>query len=322
MHCYIEPLNEVERIHVLHDLREVDPAVDNFGRTRIGSPADAVDLLSTVGYVADPRIGSVVYFALSLGRPVLVEGPAGTGKTELAKALAAITGSRLVRLQCYEGLDESKALYEWDYRKQLLCIQAAEETPGSWREVSHDIFTEDFLLSRPLLDAVRADDDVLLLIDEVDRLDLETEALLLEVLSDFQVSIPELGTVVAKKPPIVVLTSNNSRELSEALKRRCLYLHVGYPDAEREAEIVAARVAGADRDLARSVAEVVESLRRLEVKKRPSVAETLDWARILIMSRSEEAAEIDIETIIEHLPILLKNKTDIDLATAQLRGVA
>jgi MoxR-like ATPase len=201
---------------------------------RFKSVDDVTSRLREADYLADPGISGVVFLADRLEKPVLVEGPAGVGKTELAKAIAEVTGSRLIRLQCYEGLDEAKALYEWNYKKQLLRIQADREHESDWAEVEADIFSEQFLLTRPLLEAIRADEPVVLLIDEVDRVEIETEALLLEVLSDFQVSIPELGTIEGKQRPIVVLTSNNTRELSEALKRRCLYLHIDYPDIERE----------------------------------------------------------------------------------------
>ena len=215
---------------------------------RFESPQDVLDRLGAVNYLADDAISSVAYLADRLRKPVLVEGPAGTGKTQLAKSIAEITGARLIRLQCYEGLDESKALYEWNYRKQLLRIQAGQQGEGapvtadSWHALEEDIFSEEFLLTRPLLEAIRAKDPVVLLIDEVDRVELETEALLLEILSEFQVSIPELGTVKATQFPLVFLTSNNTRELSEALKRRCLFLYVGYPDLAREQAIIAARV--------------------------------------------------------------------------------
>src|SRR5918994_1585441 len=203
---------------------------------------DVIDRLRAVDYLADTNIAGVVYLADRLEKPVLVEGPAGVGKTELAKALSQTTGARLIRLQCYEGLDESKALYEWNYKKQLLRIQADREHETSWSDVEADIFSEPFLLTRPLLEAIRAEEPIVLLIDEVDRVEIETEALLLEVLSDFQVSIPELGTIEATSQPMVFLTSNNTRELSEALKRRCLYLHIDYPDMEREKEIVLTKV--------------------------------------------------------------------------------
>src|SRR2546421_1917776 len=212
--------------------------------------------LHDVKYLADEGIAGIVYLADRLGTPVLVEGPAGTGKTELAKSVARMTGARLIRLQCYEGLDESKALYEWNYKKQLLRIQAERQTEASWGEIEEDIFSEEFLLTRPLLEAIRAEEPVVLLIDEVDRVEVETEALLLEILSDYQVSVPELGTVSATQIPLVFLTSNNSRELSEALKRRCLYLHVDYPDVEREKEIIRVRVPEIDAALAQQIAKV------------------------------------------------------------------
>jgi MoxR-like ATPase len=267
--------------------------------------------LRRVNYLSDDGIAGVVYLADRLGKPVLIEGPAGTGKTELAKSVAAMTGARLIRLQCYEGLDESKALYEWNYKKQLLRIQAqrvAEGEGGTWAEVEEDIFGEDFLLTRPLLEAIRADDPVVLLIDEVDRVEVETEALLLEILSDYQVSIPELGTVVAKQIPLVFLTSNNTRELSEALKRRCLFLHLDYPTMEREKEIITTRIPDISASLADQVVRVVRSIRQLELKKSPSVSETLDWARTLLLLGK---STIDEQTYKETLHILLKYQTDI-----------
>ena len=213
---------------------------------RFGDVDEVTRRLAEVRYLATPMIANVAFLADRLEKPILAEGPAGVGKTELAKALAAATGARLIRLQCYEGLDESKALYEWNYKKQLLRIQADRAHDASWAEVEADIFSEPFLLTRPLLEAIRAADPVVLLIDEVDRVEVETEALLLEVLSDFQVSIPELGTVVGTQRPLIVLTSNATRELSEALRRRCLYLYIDYPDVEREREIVRARVPEVD----------------------------------------------------------------------------
>ena len=267
--------------------------------------------LRRVNYLSDDGIAGVVYLADRLGKPVLIEGPAGTGKTELAKSVAAMTGARLIRLQCYEGLDESKALYEWNYKKQLLRIQAqrvAEGEGGTWAEVEEDIFGEDFLLTRPLLEAIRADEPVVLLIDEVDRVEVETEALLLEILSDYQVSIPELGTVVAKQIPLVFLTSNNTRELSEALKRRCLFLHLDYPTMEREKEIITTRIPDITENLADQVVRVVRSIRQLELKKSPSVSETLDWARTLLLLGK---STIDEQTYKETLHILLKYQTDI-----------
>jgi MoxR-like ATPase len=274
--------------------------------------------LTDVGYLADERICSVVYLGDRLGKPVLVEGPAGTGKTELAKSVAAAAGRRLIRLQCYEGLDEAKALYEWNYSKQLLRIQAertgADRETADWTDLQADIFGEEFLLTRPLLAAIRAPDPVVLLIDEVDRIDVETEALLLEVLSDYQISIPELGTVTSTQIPLVFLTSNNSRELSEALKRRCLYLYLDYPAPEREQAIVLRRVPDLSVALADQITRVVGSLRRLELKKRPSVSETIDWARTLSLLGVEE---IRTELIIDTLHVLLKHQPDIEKAAAE-----
>src|SRR5215210_6498181 len=233
--------------------------------------------LAKVDYLADEGIAGVVYLADRLQKPVLVEGPAGTGKTQLAKSVAEMTGSRLIRLQCYEGLDESKALYEWNYKKQLLRIQAERNDEGTWESIEDDIFSDDFLLTRPLLEAIRSEEPVVLLIDEVDRVEVETEALLLEILSDYQVSIPELGTITARQIPLVFLTSNNTRELSEALKRRCLFLHIDYPDLEREKEIVLTKVPDITENLAEQIARIVRTIRQLELKKAPSVSETLDW---------------------------------------------
>ncbi|GAC1316511.1 MAG: MoxR family ATPase [Acidimicrobiales bacterium] len=275
------------------------------------------DGLRDVDYLSDDGIAGVVYLADRLGKPVLVEGPAGTGKTELAKSVAKLAGARLIRLQCYEGLDESKALYEWNYKKQLLRIQAqrVQEEGGTWNEVEEDIFSEDFLLTRPLLEAIRATEPVVLLIDEVDRVEVETEALLLEILSDYQVSIPELGTVTATQIPLVFLTSNNTRELSEALKRRCLFLHIDYPSLEREREIVLAKVPGISEHLADEIVRIVRSIRSLELKKSPSVSETLDWARTLLLLGVQT---IDAEQAKQTLHILLKYQSDIAKATKEL----
>ena len=265
-------------------------------------------LLDGVKYLADDGIAGVIYLADRLGKPVLIEGPAGTGKTQLAKSVAEMTGARLIRLQCYEGLDEAKALYEWNYKKQLLRIQA-EGDDRHWSEIEDDLFSEEFLLARPLLEAIRAVDPVLLLIDEVDRVEVETEALLLEILSDYQVSIPELGTVEASQIPLVFLTSNGTRELSEALKRRCLYLYIDYPDLERERAIVTAKVPDIDQNLADQVTRIVRSVRQLDLKKHPSVSETLDWARTLVLLGVER---IDAEVAAGTANVLLKYRTDID----------
>jgi len=270
--------------------------------------------------LSDDAIASVTFLADRLAKPILVEGPAGTGKTALAKAVADAVGARLIRLQCYEGLDESKALYEWNYRKQLLRIQAGRpEGSGAeeWKALEEDIFAEEFLLTRPLLEAISASEPVVLLIDEVDRVELETEALLLEILSEYQVSIPELGTVRAKQIPMVFLTSNNTRELSEALKRRCLYLYVGYPDVERERDIIVSRVPGITNALAEQIARVVRSLRTLDLKKAPSVSETLDWARTLVVLGRDEIGDEDTAAT---LHILLKYQSDIEKATKELLG--
>src|SRR2546423_6719412 len=289
---------------------------------RFESVPEVRDGLRKVDYLADEGIAGVVYLADRLQKPVLIEGPAGTGKTQLAKSVAEMSGARLIRLQCYEGLDESKALYEWNYKKQLLRIQAqrvSEAEGAKWSEIEDDIFGEDFLLTRPLLEAIRSEKPVVLLVDEVDRVEVETEALLLEVLSDYQVSVPELGTVAATQIPLVFLTSNNTRELSEALKRRCLYLHIDYPDLEREKEIVLTKVPDITENLADQIARIVRSIRQLELKKAPSVSETLDWARTLLLLG---ATEIDEAQATETLHILLKYQSDIQKAAKELSAAA
>jgi MoxR-like ATPase len=286
---------------------------------RFESVADVRSRLGEVNYLADDGIAGVVHLADRLGKPILVEGPAGTGKTQLAKSVAEMSGARLIRLQCYEGLDESKALYEWNYKKQLLRIQAERNSDSGWDDISNDIFSDEFLLTRPLLEAIRAEDPVVLLIDEVDRVEVETEALLLEVLSEYQVSIPELGTLTARQIPLVFLTSNNTRELSEALKRRCLFLHVDYPDMEREKAIVLAKVPGVTESLAEEITRIVRSLRQLELKKAPSVSETIDWARTLVLLGVEHIDEV---TATDTINILLKYQSDISRATKELNAQA
>ncbi len=281
---------------------------------------DLAERLRSAGYLADTATATVVHLAGVLGKPVLVEGPAGTGKTQLAKSVAQLTGKKLIRLQCYEGLDESKAIYEWDYRRQLLQLQLLSPAGGTTASGTASlsqagIFGEDFLLSRPLLAAIRADEPVVLLVDEVDRLDPEAEALLLEVLSDYQVSIPELGTVTARHIPQVFLTSNNTRDLSEALKRRCLYLHLGYPTVAREAEIVALHVPELGAHLAREVAELVAVLRAADLRKPPSISESADWARTLL---ALGATELTDDLTRQTLPVLLKYQQDINVALAEL----
>ncbi len=283
--------------------------------TWFDSAADAGKRLAAAGYLADQATATTTYLAWALEKPLLVEGPAGVGKTELAKAIGRAAGADLVRLQCYEGLDEARALYEWNYKKQLLRIQASG-TDQSWSETHDDIFTEEFLLTRPLLTAIRRDEPTVLLIDEVDKTDVEVEGLLLEVLSDFQVTIPELGTMSAVRRPLVVLTSNATRELSEAVRRRCLYLHIGYPEAEREHAIVVSQVDGIEDTLARQIVETVTRLRALDLKKSPSIAESVDWARTLVAlgTGTLDAAAIDAT-----LGVVLKHSSDLDRAVRELR---
>ncbi|HEY4896920.1 MAG TPA: MoxR family ATPase [Solirubrobacteraceae bacterium] len=265
--------------------------------------------LRSVGYLPGESTALVTYLATRLGKPVLVEGPAGVGKTELAKALASHLGRELVRLQCYEGLDEAKALYEWNYRKQLLRIQA-EATDTGWDAVQEDIFGEEFLLSRPLMTAIASEKPVVLLIDEIDKTDQEFEAMLLEVLSDFQISIPELGRVEARTHPVVLLTSNNSRELTEALKRRCLYLWLDYPALEHELEIVKLHAPELSETVARRLVEVIGMVRDLDLKKPPSIAESIDWARALLLLGVKD---IDEDTFLETMSVIIKHRTDMDV---------
>jgi MoxR-like ATPase len=278
------------------------------------SAEDAAAALERTGYLANKGIAQVVFLSDRLEKPILAEGPAGVGKTSLALAASEATGRRLIRLQCYEGLDEAKALYEWNYHKQLLRIQADEGK--SWHDLEGNIFGEEFLLTRPLLEAVTATDPVVLLIDEVDRIEMETEALLLEVLDTFQVTIPELGTVRGPHRPLVVLTSNNTRELSEALKRRCLFLHIDYPDIEREKQILLSRVGGLGEELALRIAQVVRSIREVPLRKAPSVSESIDWARTLLILGIDD---VDVGVTRDTMNVLLKYQSDIDKALAELR---
>ncbi|HEX5497383.1 MAG TPA: MoxR family ATPase [Mycobacteriales bacterium] len=284
---------------------------------RFASTADVADRLATAGYLADDAIATTVFLADRLGKPLLVEGPAGVGKTALADAVATATRADLIRLQCYEGLDEARALYEWNYRKQLLRLQSADA--GSWQESSQEIFGEEFLLPRPLLTAIRRTGPTVLLIDETDKADVEVEGLLLEVLSDFQVSIPELGTISAAGRPFVLLTSNATRELSEALKRRCLFLHLDYPSADRERAIVLSRVPEVGEALADHLVRVVRALRALELKKAPSIAETIDWARTLLALGLDTVDALDALAVSSTLGVLLKHASDHARAATDLR---
>jgi len=274
--------------------------------------------LAQARYITTPRVETVLYLALVLEKPLLVEGPAGAGKTELAKVAAAMLGTELIRLQCYEGLDEAHALYEWNYQKQLLRLQVDREKATPWEELAGHVFSRDYLLERPLLRAIVAPRRVVLLIDEVDKADEEFEAFLLEVLSDYQVSVPELGTIRAVERPVVVLTSNQRRELSEALKRRCLHLYLEFPGVEKEREIIALKVPELDEHLRARVAEFVAGLRRLELRKAPSIAETLDWARALVALRIRE---LDAEAVRRTLAVLLKHEEDVRKAEPKIKAM-
>ena len=290
---------------------------------RFTSVDDVRERLAAHGYLASDAIATTVYLADQLGKPLLVEGPAGVGKTALSAAVASATAGELVRLQCYEGVDEARALYEWNHAKQLLRITAAGahhdpkgEDEADWTSVKEDIFTDEFLLSRPLLTAIRNEHPTVLLIDELDKADVEIEGLLLEVLSYFQVTVPELGTIRAAQTPFVVLTSNATRELSEALRRRCLYLHIDYPEAALEREIVALTVPDLDDALASSIVRLVGALREMRLRKSPSVAETIDWARTLLSLGAD--GDLDPELVRSTLGVVLKHKEDIELADEKL----
>src|SRR3954470_1153103 len=278
------------------------------------SAQEVADGLREAGYLAGESTALVSYLAARLGKPVLVEGPAGVGKTELAKALSRYLDRRLVRLQCYEGLDEAKALYEWNYRKQLLRIQAERQGTG-WDDVQDDIFGEEFLLERPLMTAIASEKPVVLLIDEIDKTDQEFEAMLLEVLSDFQISIPELGTVTSKSHPVVLLTSNNTRELTEALKRRCLYLWLDYPSLEHELEIVKLHTPELPEAVGRKLVEVIAQVRDLDLKKPPSIAESIDWARALLLLGAQD---IDSKVFADTMSVIVKHRTDLDVVAERV----
>jgi MoxR-like ATPase len=282
--------------------------------TQPTSVDDVARGLRSVGYLPGEATALVSFLAAKLDKPVLVEGPAGVGKTELAKALASYLDRRLVRLQCYEGLDEAKALYEWNYRKQLLRIQTEADTAG-WQEVQEDIFGEEFLLPRPLMTAIASVDPVVLLIDEIDKTDQEFEAMLLELLSDFQISIPELGRIDARTQPVVLLTSNNTRELTEALKRRCLYLWLDYPALEHELEIVRLHVPELEQTVARKLVEIIHEVRELDLKKPPSIAESIDWARALMLLG---AGDIDQATFAQTMSVIVKHRSDLDTVAARV----
>jgi MoxR-like ATPase len=281
-----------------------------------GSVADVAERLASVGYLASTAVATTVFLADRLGKPLLVEGPAGVGKTELAKAVATATDAGLVRLQCYEGIDEARALYEWNHAKQLLRITAGQNRSETWDETRDDVFSEEFLLPRPLLTAIRRTEPTVLLVDEIDKADVEVEGLLLEVLSDFQVTVPEMGTITAARRPFAVLTSNSTRELSEALKRRCLFLHLDFPDADLERRIVLARVPELAEQLVDALVRTLRVLRGLELRKAPSVAETIDWGRTLLALGLDT---LDDDAVRATLGVVLKHQSDAVKAAAELR---
>jgi MoxR-like ATPase len=287
-----------------------------------GSPAsvaELTDLLRSGGYLADRGLSTAAYVAMTLGRPLLLEGEVGVGKTELAKVLATVFGRKLIRLQCYEGIDTNQALYEWDYARQMLQIRALSERDLADEEQVDKLFGPKFLLERPLLTAVREGDRAVLLIDEIDRADDEFEAFLLELLSDFQITIPEIGTIAAESPPVVILTSNRTRELHDALKRRCLYHWVGYPSAEREVEIIRVRAPDASETLAQKVVSAVNRLRSLDLAKPPGIAETLDWVATLnVLGRDE----LDPQTVEDTLGAVIKERDDLEAVMGRLEEIA
>ena len=302
---------------------------DASGAFPFGSVDEVVEALSAQGYIADRRLATTVFLLTRLEKPLLLEGPAGVGKTELAKMLAAATGRRFLRLQCYEGQDETKALYEWDYGKQLLYTQMLREKIGEIVQDAPDIptsveriksqdsvfFSEDFLAERPLLEAIRSEQPVVLLIDEVDRADEALEAVLLEMLGEYQVSVPEVGTFVARHIPYVILTSNNTRDLAAALKRRCLYLGLDYPALEHELEIVRLHAPDLDEAIARKLVEVVAMVRELDLKKPPSIAESIDWARALLLLG---ARDLDEDTFRRTMSVIVKHRTDLDIVSERV----
>ncbi|GAA4833974.1 MoxR family ATPase [Actinomycetospora corticicola] len=288
---------------------------DATGRTTLfDSVEDVQSRLADVGYLASTAVATTVFLADRLGKPLLVEGPAGVGKTELARAVAEACGAGLVRLQCYEGIDEARALYEWNHAKQLLRIQASQGQ--DWDATRDDVFSEEFLLTRPLLTAIRRDEPTVLLVDETDKADVEVEGLLLEVLGDFQVTVPELGTITATQRPFTLLTSNATRELSEALKRRCLFLHLDFPDAELERRIVASRVPQLGEALAGELVRIIGVLRGLDLRKAPSVSETIDWGRTLVALGLDT---VDDDAVRQSLNVVLKHRADLVKASAELR---